>query len=173
MANLRMKGATTPLPHWLHVVHKERFFLYYEKLRFTIIHIPLKEIVKTGLTAGNEDILKVRWWERMVNCSSALGTVWSTLLTHPLREDVNEPSDVFLGANVMKFSYEKPHETYKGRTHLIWVAQWSIRVIRFKCLLSFCFGTGTEMGLRKQRSPTYIRPRSSGFMRNENWKGGV
>jgi len=73
----------------------------------------------------------------------------------------------------MKFSYEKPHETYKGRTHLIWVAQWSIRVIRFKCLLSFCFGTGTEMGLRKQRSPTYIRPRSSGFMRNENWKGGV
>jgi len=37
-------------------VRKERFFLYYDKLRFTIIHIPLKEVVKTGRTAGNEDV---------------------------------------------------------------------------------------------------------------------
>ena len=53
-----MKGAITPLPHWLPGVHKERFFRYYEKLRFTIIHIPLKENVKTGLTAGNEDVFE-------------------------------------------------------------------------------------------------------------------
>jgi len=53
-----MKGAITPLPHWLPGVHKERFFRYYEKLLFTIIHIPLKENVKTGLTAGNEDVFE-------------------------------------------------------------------------------------------------------------------
>jgi len=109
-----MIGAITPLPHWLHGVYKERFFLYYEKLRFTIIQIPLKEIVKTGRTARNEDFFKVRWWERMVNCSSALWTVWSTLLTYPLREVVKEPSDIFLGANVMKFSCEKPHGDIQG-----------------------------------------------------------
>jgi len=51
-----MNGAITPLLHWLHDVRKERFFLYYDKLRFTIIHIPLKEVVKTGRTAGNEDV---------------------------------------------------------------------------------------------------------------------
>jgi len=113
--------------------------------------------------------MKVRWWERMVNCSSALWTVWSTLLTYPLREDVKEPSDIFLGANVMKFSYEKPHEMYKGRTHLMWVAQWSIRDIRFKCLLSFCIGTGIEMWMREQRSPTYIQPTSL-FWIYEEWK---
>jgi hypothetical protein len=40
-------------------VHKERFSLYYEKLRFTIIHIPLKEIVRAGRTAGNEDSFEI------------------------------------------------------------------------------------------------------------------
>jgi hypothetical protein len=37
----------------------ERFFLYCEKLCFTIILILLKEIVKTGRTAGNEDVFEV------------------------------------------------------------------------------------------------------------------
>jgi hypothetical protein len=105
----------------------------------------------------------------MVNCSSALGTVWSTVLTYLLREDVKEPSYIFLGANVMKFSYEKPHEANKSRAYLMWVVEWSIRDIRFKCLLSFCFGTGTEMGLRKQRSPVYIHPASLLWI-YEEWK---
>jgi hypothetical protein len=59
MTNLRMNGAITPLPHYLPGVHKERFFLCYEKLRFTIIRIPLKEIVKTGRIAGNEAVLEI------------------------------------------------------------------------------------------------------------------
>jgi hypothetical protein len=67
---------------------------------------------------------------------------------------MKEPSDVFLGVKMMNFCYEKPQETYKGRTHLIWVAQWSIRDIHFKCVLSFSVGTGTEIGLWKQRIPT-------------------
>jgi hypothetical protein len=50
----------------------------------------------------------------MAKCSSVLWTVWSTLLTYPLREVVKERSDIFLGANVMKFSYEKPHGDTQG-----------------------------------------------------------
>jgi hypothetical protein len=102
--------------------------------------------------------LKDHCWDSNVKCSLAFGTVLTTLLNYLLREDMNEPSDIFRGANVMKFSYEKPYATYNGRTHLVWVTQWPIRDIRFKCLLSFRVGTGTEMGLWKQRSPKYTLP---------------
>lgn len=143
--------------------------LHFKKRRCTAAYIPLKEMVKTGGAAGMETYLKDRWWESKEKCSSAFGRVWTTLLTYPLREDMNEPSDIFRGANVMKFSYEKPYATYKEQTHLMWLTQWSVRDLSFKCLLSFRFATGTETELGKQRSPKYARPAT--LLRScEEWK---
>ena len=79
-------------------------------------------------------------------------------LTYPLREDVKEPSDIFLGANVMKLSYEKPHEANKSRTHLMWVVEWSIRDVRFKCLLSFVLRWNGNRNRAAKTAQSHIHP---------------
>lgn len=49
---------------------------------------------------------------------------------------MKEPCNIVLGRVWWKCFYEKPHTNVRNRrTHLVWVTEWPIRDIRFKCVL--------------------------------------